>query len=65
MIYENIGHLQVTKAKSGYDSNVRNVKLRYKEQDQGIAYQVHSQVDSKIQRSVHRTVVILPIKEQS
>lgn len=65
MIYEDIGHLQVTKAKPGHDGNVRDVKLCYKEQDQGIAYQVYNQVDSNIQRSVHRTVVILPIKEQS
>lgn len=49
----------------GHDGNVRDVKLRYKEQEQGIAYQVHSQVDSKIQRSVHRIVAILPIEEQS
>ena len=52
---------QVTDAKPGKDSKVRDVELRYKIQTPGTAY--HGQDDIKIRRSVHRIVVILPVEE--
>lgn len=54
---------QVTKAEPGKDDNVKDVELRYKVQEQESTY--HGQADSRILRSVHLIVVILPDEEQN
>ena len=54
---------QICEANPGKDGKVRDVQLRYKVLDSSSSYRGCS--DMKINRSVHRLVVVLPVEEQT
>ena len=53
---------QVCEANPGKDGKVRDVQIRYKALEANNTY--HGCDDTRIRRSVHRLVFILPVEEQ-